>query len=108
MIRWSSARARAPPSFRDVLIQLAEQCRTIDGPASRDACGERHGSSPGENSPDLPAALLLSLESSQGTRSRNPLNRVEEARECDSPGSDRKSTRLNSSHVKSSYAVFCL
>src|SRR5690606_37207824 len=24
------------------------------------------------------------------------------------PGPDRKSTRLNSSHVKSSYAVFCL
>src|SRR5690606_41558934 len=24
------------------------------------------------------------------------------------PGSDRKSTRLNSSHVKISYAVFCL
>src|SRR6266496_6025144 len=24
------------------------------------------------------------------------------------PGSDRKSTRLNSSHVESSYAVFCL
>src|SRR5690606_36535688 len=24
------------------------------------------------------------------------------------PGTDRKSTRLNSSHVKSSYAVFCL
>src|SRR5690606_41629921 len=28
---------------------------------------------------------------------------------CDSPlGADRKSTRLNSSHVKISYAVFCL
>src|SRR5690606_41362743 len=26
----------------------------------------------------------------------------------DSPGIDRKSTRLNSSHVKISYAVFCL
>src|SRR5690606_40576824 len=26
----------------------------------------------------------------------------------DDPGLDRKSTRLNSSHVKSSYAVFCL
>src|SRR5690606_39594747 len=31
--------------------------------------------------------------------------------QCDSsswPDSDRKSTRLNSSHVKTSYAVFCL
>src|SRR5690606_39598694 len=28
--------------------------------------------------------------------------------DCDHYSSDRKSTRLNSSHVKSSYAVFCL
>src|SRR5690606_41913760 len=27
---------------------------------------------------------------------------------CDAPDQDRKSTRLNSSHVKISYAVFCL
>src|SRR5690606_39838814 len=27
---------------------------------------------------------------------------------CARPGADRKSTRLNSSHVKISYAVFCL
>src|SRR6266496_5198806 len=27
---------------------------------------------------------------------------------CGPPGSDRKSTRLNSSHVEISYAVFCL
>src|SRR5690606_42099172 len=27
---------------------------------------------------------------------------------CPSPPADRKSTRLNSSHVKNSYAVFCL
>src|SRR5690606_41341156 len=30
------------------------------------------------------------------------------ARVAGLPGSDRKSTRLNSSHVKISYAVFCL
>src|SRR5207249_11263605 len=28
--------------------------------------------------------------------------------ECEAPGRDRKSTRLNSSHVSISYAVFCL
>src|SRR5690606_41409346 len=35
---------------------------------------------------------------------------VDEAREwfADASGQDRKSTRLNSSHVKISYAVFCL
>src|SRR5690349_22243783 len=32
-------------------------------------------------------------------------NRVQPA---DKPGIDRKSTRLNSSHVETSYAVFCL
>src|SRR5690349_22225617 len=30
------------------------------------------------------------------------------ARECRQPVRDRKSTRLNSSHVEISYAVFCL
>src|SRR3989442_11925022 len=30
------------------------------------------------------------------------------ARALESPGRDRKSTRLNSSHVRISYAVFCL
>src|SRR6266498_795641 len=30
------------------------------------------------------------------------------ARACGPPRSDRKSTRLNSSHVRISYAVFCL
>src|SRR5690606_40565658 len=32
----------------------------------------------------------------------------EDIRETDPPLEDRKSTRLNSSHVKISYAVFCL
>src|SRR5690606_40555993 len=34
--------------------------------------------------------------------------RVESCRICVGSGGDRKSTRLNSSHVKISYAVFCL
>src|SRR5690606_41953650 len=33
---------------------------------------------------------------------------VEEERKVDEQEQDRKSTRLNSSHVKISYAVFCL
>src|SRR5215475_7624027 len=37
--------------------------------------------------------------SASGTRPRTPARR---------PAGDRKSTRLNSSHVKISYAVFCL
>src|SRR3989442_11791176 len=34
--------------------------------------------------------------------------RVGSGRNSDSPAGDRKSTRLNSSHVRISYAVFCL
>src|SRR5207302_8148193 len=39
---------------------------------------------------------------------RAELERVGEAVPRDVPRLDRKSTRLNSSHVKISYAVFCL
>src|SRR5690606_41605039 len=45
-------------------------------------------------------------------RQRPPLSELKPAaclRHCaDRSGTDRKSTRLNSSHVKISYAVFCL
>src|SRR5690606_40707234 len=42
-------------------------------------------------------------------RAANPDVRVEALdRRLDAAGLDRKSTRLNSSHVKISYAVFCL
>src|SRR5207302_7813900 len=39
---------------------------------------------------------------------RSPAWRRYEARRRNPPAGDRKSTRLNSSHVKISYAVFCL
>src|SRR5438874_10738132 len=35
-------------------------------------------------------------------------DQVPESRDFHIPGEDRKSTRLNSSHVEISYAVFCL
>src|SRR5204863_5018930 len=41
------------------------------------------------------------------TLRRRPRPRIQAARHGD-PGPDRKSTRLNSSHVEISYAVFCL
>src|SRR6266496_5910914 len=37
-----------------------------------------------------------------------PCMKVAEGRVCHVPDRDRKSTRLNSSHVEISYAVFCL
>src|SRR3712207_7387293 len=41
-------------------------------------------------------------------RSRSAITAAADARRCSHFGSDRKSTRLNSSHANISYAVFCL
>src|SRR3989442_11860119 len=51
--------------------------------------------------------------STTGTRSAPPISPRSRSRCCPAPtgearASDRKSTRLNSSHVRISYAVFCL
>src|SRR5690606_42098976 len=48
------------------------------------------------------ATLGEDLERTRGAQQREPAARD------DAFGEDRKSTRLNSSHVKISYAVFCL
>src|SRR6202042_3960375 len=40
--------------------------------------------------------------------SSHPLNSRQATKSCNFVGGDRKSTRLNSSHVEISYAVFCL
>src|SRR5215813_14276725 len=68
----------------------------------RDHGGSRTG-------PTLPARLAPTARSAP--RSRKAVDRRQPA--TTSPGRrgdrrDRKSTRLNSSHVRSSYAVFCL
>src|SRR5207302_8523258 len=44
----------------------------------------------------------------QGSRPRSGVDHVQAPPERPRPHGDRKSTRLNSSHVKISYAVFCL
>src|SRR5207253_11062510 len=41
-------------------------------------------------------------------REAGPARAAGGTRQCGPPGLDRKSTRLNSSHVAISYAVFCL
>src|SRR5699024_11950934 len=53
-------------------------------------------------SADLPGGVLLVRQSH---RVQGPDGRTQRA---DQLGADRKSTRLNSSHVSISYAVFCL
>src|SRR5690606_41137258 len=52
------------------------------------------------------AAIVFPLEFR--ARRRTTQARRGEQAAGESPAPDRKSTRLNSSHVKSSYAVFCL
>src|SRR5436305_14901796 len=52
----------------------------------------------------FPYTTLFRSRSSPPAPSRSPLWRVPALH----AGSDRKSTRLNSSHVRISYAVFCL
>src|SRR5690606_42133595 len=51
---------------------------------------------------------LLTQWDARGVREAGFLTKPKIVRWDVTPGSDRKSTRLNSSHVKSSYAVFCL
>src|SRR5207302_9518709 len=46
--------------------------------------------------------------SAASARARSARPAPEARRQRPTPGPDRKSTRLNSSHVKISYAVFCL
>src|SRR5436309_8991616 len=55
-----------------------------------------------------PARLALDDDPSAMARDDPVRDRQPESRALGSFGRDRKSTRLNSSHVKISYAVFCL
>src|SRR5256885_8776456 len=57
----------------------------------------------------LPISLLLKPRRAPAiAASTSGLRNTEEARFLSRPGPDRKSTRLNSSHLVISYAVFCL
>src|SRR5690554_7347046 len=51
---------------------------------------------------------LLDLIHAQTREKQTPGQEALTQAEFESPASDRKSTRLNSSHVRISYAVFCL
>src|SRR5437868_13152409 len=56
----------------------------------------------------LPYTTLFRSPSSRAARSVRPAARSPKRARRDRRGPDRKSTRLNSSHVSISYAVFCL
>src|SRR5690606_40568878 len=95
------------------------------GPPARTGVGEPHGTSAGVATGPSPRRAGASVErAASGDRvgSERPRSRrrpaaartqipITHARRVTSPArvrGDRKSTRLNSSHVKISYAVFCL
>src|SRR5699024_12073435 len=58
--------------------------------------------------PDTIKRLEKQLEERVDKRIRTALEHVQQDMQADILGLDRKSTRLNSSHVSISYAVFCL
>src|SRR5690606_39506652 len=62
-------------------------------------CSSRHG----EREPAVPTSSPLSARRGDSTTEGEA-----RASQTTRSGRDRKSTRLNSSHVKTSYAVFCL
>src|SRR2546422_1620511 len=83
---------RRPP--RSTLFPYTTLFRSAVGGSSRCCCRTRSSAS---NAERLPSGRALLLNSHQ-----------EAFRLLESSGSDRKSTRLNSSHGYISYAVFCL
>src|SRR5690606_27888707 len=56
----------------------------------------------------IDSAQFDSIDFEPGTARLAPPEREKLAKLAEAMAQDRKSTRLNSSHVKSSYAVFCL
>src|SRR5690606_40997057 len=76
--------------------------RAVHAETTRWRSGSHHivTRSPGRNC-TLSASILA-----RPARSRSPM--LSTRFRCEPKYSDRKSTRLNSSHVKISYAVFCL
>src|SRR5690606_39988497 len=72
----------------------------------RRPAAERRPDPQGHDHPARPRARRD--DAAAGVRPAHALEGVSRGAARDSHGGDRKSTRLNSSHVKISYAVFCL
>src|SRR5690625_6672329 len=120
---------QAEAGIRDGHVTGVQTCAlpiSTSSSPSRPRRGHRHGTpppptpsgaTPEPNGSRAPAPAQRSLESAVGGRGRRsgpPLRAQAEGGldqpppACPTLGGDRKSTRLNSSHVATSYAVFCL
>src|SRR5690606_39467456 len=94
----ASAAGRALRSFptrRSSDLDVAERLARLAGEVVEDVAGDQ-------------AALLDGDRGEAGERLAGLLFEVGLVADDEHLGVDRKSTRLNSSHVKISYAVFCL
>src|SRR6266498_1419437 len=85
--------------------------RDVEPPAPPFICGEREHQQACEQGerlrvPSFEAPFGLTLRQGRESRRRNHVLFTDELGEV--LAVDRKSTRLNSSHVRISYAVFCL
>src|SRR5690606_39627073 len=98
----SSCAAASPPLHSPALhgaLPISER-----GEIPQDGAAAKEDAGPAEAAPKLSAAERRAAQK-ELQRIERRIDRIS-AREEELQ--DRKSTRLNSSHVKSSYAVFCL
>src|SRR5690606_40065813 len=111
--RLAPARARAAPcTAARTDPETAAPLRptgTDRGATARGGGGLRRGAHPIDRGNDDVREILHARAARAAREAREALGeeRIREV-EAEWPRLDRKSTRLNSSHVKTSYAVFCL
>src|SRR5690242_21372097 len=98
-----SSLLKIPPPPTSTLLPYTTLFRSAaDHRSQRARAGAHHRGPPGHE-PDR-----LGQDPSRGPASSPARSDRRSARWCAPVGEDRKSTRLNSSHMSSSYAVFCL
>src|SRR5690606_41531310 len=104
--------AHGPDCASPVLFSLSlhDALPILVGEGGQGSEEEKETDRPGQVGPGEPGALLLGhrLEPGKVLAQRLPFGRALGDQGPYGQGRDRKSTRLNSSHVKISYAVSCL
>src|SRR5690606_41107892 len=97
-----------PPPPRSPLFPYTTLFRSpAPAPAPRPRTLSRRARGPRNRGSGWPGGVALGTAAAPELRQPTGVPRQAGALRADARG-DRKSTRLNSSHVKNSYAVFCL